>query len=97
VYKYLALCYEKIGNEAAAEANFQKALLLDPNDPELIKKVSASKKNRDSENKQTDISEPKNDFEVEQGEKIGLPINKSAYEIRLDEKEGTPSHQPLKN
>lgn len=97
LYKYLGLCYEKIGNTEEAASNFQKALILDPNDSETVKKIDEYKKQKERENKLTEQPEQKSDIEVEHDESIDIPVNRSAYEIRLGEKgEGSLEGPPEK-
>jgi len=83
LFKYLALSYEKIGNTQKAEEYYSKAIVRDPGDTESKDRFDAIKKKKDNEINKWKGEERKNDYEVEQGVEMPLPINKSAYDIRL--------------
>ncbi|MCP4131569.1 MAG: tetratricopeptide repeat protein [bacterium] len=87
IYMYLGLSYEKIGNLNEAEYRYTQASKEDANDPKiksLLEKIR--KKIKDQENRWK-LPDRANQMEVEQGEEIPLPINKSAYDIRLKDKD----------
>ncbi len=83
LFKYLGMCYEKTGNDIKAQEYYERAVLNDPNDSESRIRLDTIKKKREDERKQWDLSEQKSDVESEQGIEIPLPINKSAYDIRI--------------
>jgi len=87
IFLYLGLSYEKLGNLAEARVNYEKALLEDPNDVTIQARIDGiNKKNEDEKNKWK-VESPKNAMEDEKDEEMPLPINKSAYEIRLGDEE----------
>jgi tetratricopeptide (TPR) repeat protein len=89
LYRYLGICYEKLDNIQEAENYYSKAVLADPNDIDIKTRLDLIKKGREKEKKDQEMPEQKNDFEVEQDTEMPLPINKSAYEIRLKDNDTT--------
>ena len=87
IYLYLGLSYEKLNNMTEAEGYYTKALLLDPNDDNIKSRIENIRKKRDEERNRWKTEPLRNETEAEQGEKIPLPINKSALEFRLTDKE----------
>jgi len=87
VYFYLGLSHEKLGNNNEAEYFYTKAHLEDPNDSDIKSRLENIKLLKEEEKKRWKSPVRKNQLEEEQGENIPLPINKSAYDIRLKDKE----------
>lgn len=87
LYFYLGLSYEKLNNPDEAEANYLKALIEDPNDPVIKARIETIKKFREDEKNKWNAPELKNETDSERDEDIPLPINKSAFDIRLGDKE----------
>lgn len=95
LYKYLGMCHEKNGNDAMAEEYYSKAIVQDPNDTETKTRLDEIRKKRDIIQKQWDSNEQKSDIESEQGVVIPLPINKSAYDIRIKDNDNSlPVNNP---
>jgi tetratricopeptide (TPR) repeat protein len=88
LYLHLGLSYEQLGNTAEAENYFLKANIQDPNDINIQNKISKIKKNKTSDKDNSLLMpENKNENDVESDERIPLPINKSAYDMRLKDEE----------
>jgi tetratricopeptide (TPR) repeat protein len=83
LFRYMGLCYEKLGNILIAEDYYAKALIEDPNDTDTKSRLQIIKKKKEEDKLKWQIPPQKSDVEAEQGESIPLPINKSAYDIRL--------------
>jgi tetratricopeptide (TPR) repeat protein len=95
LFKYLGMCHEKNGNETMAEEYYNKAMVQDPNDTETKTRLDTIRKKKDAEQKHWDTSEQKSDIESEQGVEIPLPINKSAYDIRIKDNDNSlPVNNP---
>jgi tetratricopeptide (TPR) repeat protein len=88
LYLHLGLSYEQLGNTAEAENYFLKANIQDPNDVNIQNKISKIKKNKESDkDPSSQAPENKNETDVESDERIPIPINKSAYDMRLKDEE----------
>jgi tetratricopeptide (TPR) repeat protein len=87
VFYYLGLCNEKLGRLAEARAYYEKALTLDPNDRAIQSSMETIQKMLEDEKNKWKSPDLKNQYDVEQGESIPLPINKSAQDIRLKDEE----------
>lgn len=82
----IGLCYESLKNIDEAKRYYEKAKLIDPNDPSIqsslerftIKKEEPANQNGDPRTNQLD---------EEKGESFPLPINQSAYDVRLKDNE----------
>jgi tetratricopeptide (TPR) repeat protein len=96
LYKYLGLSHEKIGNTNEAEIYFEKSLILDPNDTDTIERLNEIKKARAAEQRGWIQPDQKSDLEVEKGVKIDIPVNRSAYDLRLGEKGEDSTGQTVK-
>jgi len=83
VFLYLGLANEKLGKLPDALSYYGKALLEDPNDLTIVSRIDTVKKKMEGAKNKWKIKSPKNQLEEEQDEEIPLPINKSAYDIRL--------------
>ena len=88
LYLHLGLSYEQLGNNAEAENYFLKANIQDPNDINIQNKIFKIKKEKESD-KASSLQPPenKNENDVENDERIPLPINKSAYDMRIKDEE----------
>ncbi len=82
----IGLCYESLKNTEEAKRYYEKAKLLDPNDPSIqssLERFSGTKQVPVNQN-----ADPRtNQLEEEKGESFPLPINQSAYDVRLKENE----------
>jgi len=87
LFHYLGLCYEKLDNLNEAEYYYAKAHLADPNDIVINESIERIKTRKEEERNRWKLTSPKNEFEAEQDEDFPLPINKSAYDIRLEDSE----------
>ena len=83
VFLYLGLANEKLGKLPLALSYYEKAQVKDPNDLTIQSRIEMIKKKLETEKNKWKITSPKNELEEEQDEEIPLPINKSAYDIRL--------------
>jgi tetratricopeptide (TPR) repeat protein len=80
----MGLCFERLGKTNEAVDYYKKALIEDPNN--LIVKEKLDDINRKNQRKSIyEQFEQKNQLEEEKGERIPLPVNKSEYDISLDE------------
>jgi len=93
LYQYMGLCYEKLERFNEAEIYYEKALLEDPNDVNIAARIETIHKIREQEKNKWKLPEPKNEFDVEKDEEIPIPINKSAYDIRLNDRENGDDHE----
>jgi len=87
VHYYLGLSYEKLGRLAEAKGYYEKALLIDPNDRAVQSGLENVNKALEEERNRWKQADQKNQDDVEQGENMPLPINKSARDIRLKDSE----------
>jgi tetratricopeptide (TPR) repeat protein len=87
LYQYLGLCYEEIGNINEAAAYYEKAIMIDPNDINIISGLERVKGKIENEKNKWKQPEQKNESEAELGEKIPLPITKSAIDVRMTDEE----------
>ncbi len=82
----IGLCYESLKNIEEAKRYYEKAKLLDPNDPSIqssLERFSVKKEEPVNQN-----ADPRtNQLDEEKGESFPLPINQSAYDVRLKENE----------
>ena len=83
LFYYMGLCFERLGRTNDAVNSYQKSLFEDPNN--LIVKERLDNINQRIQERNNRQIEQKNQHEVEKGVRIPLPINKSAYDIRLDD------------
>lgn len=91
LFLYLGLSYEKLGRLQQAADYFELARREDPSDASIEKRIENVEKLIQMEKDRWKMPEQRNQLEDEQGEKIPLPINKSAYDIRLKEEENNES------
>ena len=90
LFLYIGLCHESLGNLQESKRYYEMALKQDPNDGTI--NSSLERINRKIENEKSQGYTPmirKNQNEDELGESIPLPINKSAFEIRLSDDEAS--------
>ena len=87
IFLYLGICYEKKNNIPQAEYYYTKALLEDPNDINIKSRLENIKKIKEEEKNKWKLPAKKNELEDEKDVEMPLPINKSAYDIRLGDKE----------
>ncbi len=87
IYNYMGLCYEKLGMINDAKNSYLKAVQMDPNDVTLQSSLERINRTIDEEKNRWKLPDQKNQSDVEQGENIPLPINKSARDIRLKDNE----------
>lgn len=86
IYKYLGLSYLRLEDLRKAEENFHRALILDPNDPEIINRLDHIKMLKEEHNMSWRTPPIRSSqLEVEKGIELDIPINRSAYYIRLDD------------
>ncbi len=83
LYLYLGMAYEKLGRTYEAISCYEKAAIEDPNDANIRERLLSITGRKDGALIPDKPQSPKNQMEEEQGEVIPLPINKSAYDIRL--------------
>ncbi len=86
VFFYLGLAYEKMGNLQEAKNSYDKALIEDPNDVTIQSRLQNVNSRLGAEKEKWKAADPgslQNEFESEKGEDLPLPINKSAYDVRL--------------
>jgi len=82
----IGLCYESLKNIEEAKRYYEKAKLLDPNDPSIQSSLERfSGKTEEPVNPNADTRT--NQLDEEKGESFPLPINQSAYDVRLKENE----------
>lgn len=98
LYLYLGMSYEEMGNIVEAENYYMKAQMADPNDINIQNHLDGIRQKKEQEQKKYEIQEPKNQLEDEQDVDIPIPVNKSAYDIRLndgeDESKKAVNNQP---
>ncbi|MFW5770127.1 MAG: tetratricopeptide repeat protein [Spirochaetota bacterium] len=90
LYLYTGLCHESLGNLQESKKYYEMALKLDPSDGTITS--SLERINEKIETEKTHGYIPairKNQNEDELGESIPIPINKSAFEIRLSDDEAS--------
>ena len=82
----IGLCYESLKNIEEAKRYYEKAKLLDPNDPSIqssLERFTGKKEEPANQN-----ADPRtNQLDEEKGESFPLPINQSAYDVRLKDNE----------
>ena len=89
LFLYIGFCHEEMGKIYDAKNYYQKAFLMDPNDGNIKLSLERINSKIQEEMDKWKSRDPKNQNEDEQGEKIPLPINKSAYEYRITDDEAT--------
>ncbi|HSV97996.1 MAG TPA: tetratricopeptide repeat protein [Spirochaetota bacterium] len=87
ILHYTGLCHEKLGRIQEARSYYEKALLLDPNDCAIQSSLERAGVMIEDEKNRWKMPDRRNQSDVEQGESIPLPINQSARDIRLSDKE----------
>lgn len=87
LFLYLGLVHEKLNKLPEAEKYLRKAMLMDPNDPALSSQLQRVREKIEKEKTKWDLPEQKNETDVEKGVEMPIPINKSAYDIRLKDQE----------
>jgi tetratricopeptide (TPR) repeat protein len=87
LYLYLGLCNEELGRLLEAKKHYQKALLRDPNDNNIVSSIERIENKIEEEKNRWNRPERKNQSDDERGEKIPLPIIKSAINKRLSDEE----------
>lgn len=87
VYLYLGLAHEEQGRLVEAEAFYRSALLRDPNDPTIKSRLDGLVEKRTGVPASGEGTPMKNQMEDEQGEALPLPVNKSAYDVRIGDKQ----------
>ena len=85
IFFYLGLAYEKIGKMPEAKVYYERAIIEDPNDLTIQARLQSVNAKIEEERNKWKTESPRNEFEAEQDEDIPLPINKSAYDIRLED------------
>jgi tetratricopeptide (TPR) repeat protein len=90
LYLYLGLSYERENNLSKAEEYLRKAVILDPNDKAIAQQLQRVREAIEAEENRWKMPEQKNEMEAEENMNIPLPINKSAYDIRLKDDEEAP-------
>ncbi len=90
LYLYTGLCHESLGNLQESKKYYEMALKLDPNDGTITSSLERINKKIETEKTHGYIPAiRKNQNEDELGESIPIPINKSAFEIRLSDDEAS--------
>ncbi len=87
LHLYLGLCNEELSRFYEAKKHYQNALLLDPNDNNIVSSLERIENKIEQEKNRWNLQERKNQIDDERGEKIPLPIIKSAINRRLSDKE----------
>ncbi|HPB83182.1 MAG TPA: tetratricopeptide repeat protein, partial [Spirochaetota bacterium] len=87
VYFYLGLSYEETGRILEAKNSYEKAALKDPNDSDIQLSLERINKKIEDERNRWRQKDPENQNEEETGERVPLPVNKSAYEWRITDEE----------
>lgn len=87
IYKYLGFCYERIGKLKEASESYEKALIFDPNDSDIKERLVVIKDKIEREMRKWDQSEQNTEYEAERDHELPLPVNKSAYEVRLKDED----------
>ncbi len=87
VFFYLGLAYEKTGNIFEAKSSYEKALVKDPADSDIKSSLDRIQGKIEEEQNKWKQQEPANQNEDERGERIPLPIQKSAYDWRISDEE----------
>ncbi|MGL4369868.1 MAG: tetratricopeptide repeat protein, partial [Spirochaetota bacterium] len=86
-YYYIGLCYEEMGRTPEAINYYQQSLVKDPENQEISGSLQRIKDKMQKTQEQWQSPEKKNQYDVERGEEIPLPINKSAIDIRLKDED----------
>lgn len=87
VFFYLGLSYEETGRIIEAKSSYEKAALKDPNDSDIQLSLERINKKIEDERNRWRQKDPENQNEEETGERVPLPVNKSAYEWRITDEE----------
>jgi tetratricopeptide (TPR) repeat protein len=87
VYFYLGLSYEETGRILEAKSSYEKAALKDPNDSDIQLSLERINQKIEDERNRWRQKDPENQNEEESGERVPLPVNKSAYEWRITDEE----------
>ncbi len=87
VFFYLGLAHEKTGNIFEAKSSYEKALMKDPADSDIRASLDRILIKIEEEQNKWKQQEPANQNEDERGERIPLPIQKSAYDWRISDEE----------
>ncbi len=87
LYLYLGLSYEKLGKLREAASYYSRALILDPNDDNIRDRLEKIRIKMEEEMIKWRTGPQKNESEEEHGENFPLPINKSAFDWRLSDKD----------
>ena len=85
LFYYLGLCYEDMDNLSVAGNYYNQAILLDPNDKNIIGSVERIKDKNKLKYGVSPQEEKESNSEVEKGEDMPLPITDSAINVRLEE------------
>lgn len=87
LYLYLGFSYGRENNLKKAEEYLRKAVILDPNDKAIAEQLQKVREAIEAGKNRWKMPEQKNEMEAEENMDIPLPINKSAYDIRLKDNE----------
>ena len=84
LYMYLGLSYEQTGHFDKAKENYEKAILLDPNDSKLKSLLSGLELKIKQQGQVIEEQGVKsNMLDDEQGVNMSIPVNKKAVKARL--------------
>jgi len=87
LYLYLGISYEKIKNLEMAKENFEKAIIIDPNDMKLRSLLNELNKKIQTDTVPESDNGKTNMADDEQGEEIKIPVNKKAIKARINDGE----------
>ena len=85
LFYYLGLCHEAVDNLSAAGSYFNQAIVLDPNDKNIISGIERIKEKNKLKYGAPSQDEQQSNSEVEKGEDMPLPITESAINVRIEE------------
>ncbi|MDR3237409.1 MAG: tetratricopeptide repeat protein, partial [Spirochaetia bacterium] len=85
VFFYLGLVYEELGRLQESKQSYERAAVADPNDETIKTRLQNLNVKIQAEIDKWKMNSPKNEFESERGETIQLPVDKTSYDMRLDD------------
>ena len=89
VFFYLGLVYEELNRLLEAKQSYEKAVIVAPNDKTIQLKLE-NLNERIKKLEHWGANSPRNEFDVEKGESIQLPVDKTSYDMRLNDDSPLP-------
>lgn len=93
LFYYLGLCHEELNNIAGAINYYNQAIILDPNDKNIISSIERIKEKTNSRQIDQKSEDQINNKEVEQGEDMPLPVSDAAINYRIEEDKSVSNKQ----